>query len=287
MNKIIYIFITLSLLSFLSCEDAAEAEVTTIEREAKSQKVLKIGIVPQYASKRILSIWAPIVEELEAITGYTIEIVGTSSIPNFEGELAKGVYDIAYCNPYHSVIANKEQGYEALLSDGSKKLFGVLVVRKDDNIKDMAELNGETIAFPAPNALGASLLMRTELKQLYNLDIQPLYVKTHTNVYLNVMEGTTRAGGGVMRTFNELNDEIKGKLQIFHTTQKVPSHPIVLHPRLDSYVKASIKSAFLKLGETEKGKAMLSKIPINKIAETSQSEYDVLKNMGMEDFYVK
>ncbi len=277
----------ISMLILIGCKEEVETPVITGQETMTSKKVLTIGVVPQFSSKRILSIWTPIIEELEKATGYTVEIVGTSSIPKFEAELEKGTYDLAYCNPYHSVIANKQQGYESILFDGSKKLFGVLAVRSDDKIKDIKELNGETLSFPAPNALGASLLMRTELKNIHGIDITPLYVKTHTNSYLNVVEGKTRAGGGVMRTFNELSDDIKSKLRIFYSTQKVPSHPIVVHPRLDKEMVELIKTIFLDMGKTESGQSILAKVPIKKIEVTNQSSYDLLEDMGMENFYVK
>jgi phosphonate transport system substrate-binding protein len=286
MKIFINILFAISLIALGSCENPSDTEVVEVEK-VSSKKVLKIGIVPQFSSKRILSIWSPIIKELEIATGYSIQIVGTPSIPKFEAELAKGTYDIAYANPYHSVIANKQQGYEAILFDGSKKLFGVLAVRSDDEIKNIVDLNGEILSFPAPNALGASLLMRTELKNIHQLEIEPLYVKTHTNVYLNVVEGKTRAGGGVMRTFNELSDDIKAKLRIFYSTQKVPSHPIIVHPRVEASVVKILTEALLEMGTTENGKSMLAKIPIKEIKATEQSEYDLLEDMGMEDFYVE
>ncbi len=287
MKRILNVLLLLSLIVLISCETESVSTVEVTQDEVKAEKILTIGVVPQFSSKRILSIWSPIIESLEATTGYQIQIIGTPSIPAFEAELSKGTYDIAYCNPYHSVVANSQQGYEAILFDGSKKLFGVLAVKNDDDIKDIKELDGSTIAFPAPNALGASLLMRTELSQMHNIDIQPDYVKTHTNVYLSVVEGKTRAGGGVMRTFNELSDDIKNQLRIFYTTQKVPSHPIVVHPRLEADLVKQITTALLEMGSTEEGNAMLSKIPLKNITKTKQSAYDLLKNMGMEDFYMK
>ena len=234
--KLLNFTILFSCLIFLfsACNPNAESSTTTSEIEqAGTQKVLKIGVVPQFSPKRIITIWSPIIEELEQKTGYKFQIIGTPSIPEFEKEYQKGTYDIAYMNPYHSVVANQMQGYEAVLRDGTKSLFGVLVVKKEDNIRDIKELDGEKLSFPAPNALGASLLMRTELKTVHNIEIEPVYVKTHTNSYLSVLEGKTRAGGGVMRTFNELGDDIKNQLRIFYETQKTPPHRIVLHPRGD------------------------------------------------------
>jgi phosphonate transport system substrate-binding protein len=287
MIKKINYLVFVMLFTFLSC---TEQPSNKDKLEAVTQtdvKVFKVGIVPQFSAKRILSIWAPILEELEIKTGYKFQIVGISTIPEFEKEYEKGTFDMAYMNPYHSLVANKTQGYEAVLKDGSKFLFGVLAVKKEDPIKDISELNGEKISFPSPNALGASLLMRTELKTIQNIDIIPVYVNTHTDSYLSVLEGKTRAGGGVMGTFNELNDDIKNQLRIFYTTQKTPPHPIVMHPRVDKVVQEKIIGALLTMSQNEETKALFAKIPIENLVETSQAEYQVLEALGMEAFYVK
>lgn len=287
--KLLNFTILFSCLIFLfsACNPNAESSTTTSEIEqAATQKVLKIGVVPQFSPKRIITIWSPIIEELEQKTGYKFQIIGTPSIPEFEKEYQKGTYDIAYMNPYHSVVANQMQGYEAVLRDGTKSLFGVLVVKKEDNIRDIKELDGEKLSFPAPNALGASLLMRTELKTVHNIEIEPVYVKTHTNSYLSVLEGKTRAGGGVMRTFNELGDDIKNQLRIFYETQKTPPHPIVIHPRVDKQTREAVVNALLEMGSDEELNAYLEKIPIKKITKTTQEAYRMLEDLGMEKFYV-
>lgn len=287
--KLLNFTILFSCLIFLfsACNPNAESSTTTSEIEqAATQKVLKIGVVPQFSPKRIITIWSPIIEELEQRTGYKFQIIGTPSIPEFEKEYQKGTYDIAYMNPYHSVVANQMQGYEAVLRDGTKSLFGVLVVKKEDNIRDIKELDGEKLSFPAPNALGASLLMRTELKTVHNIEIEPVYVKTHTNSYLSVLEGKTRAGGGVMRTFNELGDDIKNQLRIFYETQKTPPHPIVIHPRVDKQTREAVVNALLEMGSDEELNAYLEKIPIKKITKTTQEAYRMLEDLGMEKFYV-
>lgn len=272
---------------FLSCENNTKKPEIAETEKIENSEVFKIGIVPQFSPKRILSIWSPILTELEAKTGYKFQIVGISTIPEFEGEYEKGTFDIAYMNPYHSIVANKTQGYEAVLKDGMKSLFGVLVVKKEDAIKEVKELDGEKLSFPAPNALGASLLMRTELKMIHNIDITPIYVNTHTNSYLSVLEGKTRAGGGVMRTFNELGDDIKNQLRIFYSTQKTPPHPIVVHPRVTAEAKRKIVEGLLEISQNEKTKGLLEKIPIKQLVKATQSEYKVLEDFGMENFYVK
>ena len=79
--------------------------------EKNADKVYSFGVVPQFDSRHIHSIWQPILEEIQQLTGLKFYLSGSSSIPEFEKEFAKGTFDFVYMNPYHILMANKKQGY--------------------------------------------------------------------------------------------------------------------------------------------------------------------------------
>ena len=137
------------------------------------------GIVPQFEARKLARIWEPIISEIERRTGYDFEIVGSPRIPEFEDSFREGEFDFAYMNPYHAIVAAQAQGYQPLIRDGGRELFGILVVRDDSDYQSVEDLEGQTIAFPAPNALGASLLIRSDLTNHHSIDFSPMYVSTH------------------------------------------------------------------------------------------------------------
>lgn len=252
------------------------------------EHVYKFGVVPQFEIRQLYRIWQPVLNYLEKETGYKFQLNGSQTIPDFENELIQGMFDIAYMNPYHLILSNKEQGYIPLIKDEANKLYGVLVVKKDSNISEVSQLDGKTIVFPAPNALGASLQMRQELTDIFHLKIIPRYVRSHDSVYLNVLFNTAIAGGGgVQKTLYQQPYEYREALHVIHKTKPVASHPVAIHPRLPVEVRNAIKSALLKLGQSKQGAALLAKIPIKHIGEAVMADYLFLKQMGLERFYVK
>ena len=255
--------------------------------ETSEAKTYSFGVVPQFSSERISRTWEPILELLEKETGLQFELNGSLDIPAFERNFTKGAFDFAYMNPYHAIVANKEAGYEPVLRDVGRKLYGILVAKKDNPIKKVEELAGKKVAFPAPNALGAALIPRAEFSTKFNIDVEEVYVSSHSSVYLNVILGLAEAGGGVQKTLQQQPSEIQGQLKIINKTAKVPPHPIVVHPRVDSELSAKLKQAFLEMGETIEGKELLSKIPMKVIGETSLEDYNVLLDMGLEKFYIQ
>jgi len=254
---------------------------------ADKKRVYSIGVVPQFEIRHIRKIWNPIIKEIEKNTGYKLKLIGSPTIPDFENEFNAGRFDFAYMNPYHILLAEKSQGYIPLVRDIGRKLHGILVVRKGSGINTIKDLNGKKIAFPAPNALGASLLMRANLKNDYGIDFNPVYVKTHSSVYLNVVVKQTDAGGGVQKTFNQQKNNIKGALRIIHRTPEVSPHPFAAHPRVSQEVSNNIKNTLLLLGNSETGKSLLSKIPMKKIGKAEINDYTSLKKYQLEIFHVK
>ena len=254
---------------------------------AEEGRVYTIGVVPQFDSRKILSIWRPILDEIEQQSGIRLRLQGSPSIPRFEKEFQAGKFDFAYMNPYHMLIAHNRAGYTPLVRDHGRKLHGILVVRKDDPINELADLQGKIVAFPAPNALGASLMMRAELQGEKKIDIETSYVKSHTSVYLNVVTGMAKAGGGVQKTLSQQPAEIRDQLRILHRTTKVAPHPLAVHPRVPARVAEQVQAAILAMGESDAGRALLGKIPMKQVGEATLDDYLPLEKLGLEPFYVE
>lgn len=276
-----YLFFVLFFLpAFTSLGVFADTEIP------KLKKVYTVGIVPQFNAQRIIEIWRPILDILEERTGVLLSLRGAPTIPLFEKEFSAGNFDFVYMNPYHVLLANKGQGYSPLVRDVGRSLHGVLVVRNDSVIKNVDELNNKKVAFPAPNALGASLLLRADFEDIFKIKVTPRYVLSHSSVYLNVVLGEADAGGGVQKTLSLQPAEIRQSLRVLYKTRDFSPHPFAVHPRVPKDVQEKIKAELLVLGTTEIGKKLLLEIPMKKIGEASMEDYKPLLKMGLERFYV-
>ncbi|WP_372879615.1 phosphate/phosphite/phosphonate ABC transporter substrate-binding protein [Spongiibacter marinus] len=253
---------------------------------SSNAEVYRVGVVPQFEAQRISLIWQPILNLLNAETGHEFRLEQSDSIPEFEKAFLRGDFDIAYMNPWHAVMAYESQQYRPILRDQSRKLRGILVVKKDGPIRSLEQLNGKSIAFPAPNALGASLLMRAELTREHGVNFTPRYVGTHSSAYLNVALGSAAAGGGVMRTLDEQSLALRNRLRILYQTQPVNPHPLVVHPRVPEELVNSLLRVFLTGSAAEKLATLLEQVPIRDAVESSIDDYLRLQDLGLRDFYV-
>jgi phosphonate transport system substrate-binding protein len=253
---------------------------------ARAADAYTFGVVPQYDQRQMFATWKPILNELEKRTGLSFRLVSTPTIPAFEKECLKGAYDFIYLNPYTLLKANKAVGYLPIIRDRTD-LRGILVVRKDSPVKSPAELNGKTIAFPAPNAIGASLLMRADLSNLYHIRFSPLYVTSHDSVYLHVAKGLTEAGGGVEKTLGEQKAAIRDTLKVIYQTRPIPSHPVAAHPRVTSRDAEKVRRAFMEMEATPGGRELLAKIPMNHPIPAAVNDYTPMMKWGLDAFWVK
>ncbi|MEK9775022.1 MAG: phosphate/phosphite/phosphonate ABC transporter substrate-binding protein, partial [Quisquiliibacterium sp.] len=163
----------------------------------------------------------------------------------------------------------------------------VLVVLADGPIKTIQDLNGKKVAFPSPNALGASLLMRADLDRLHKISIVPVWSQTHSSSYLNVALGITQAAGGVRSTLAAQKPELRDRLKVIYQTRSMPPHPVVGHPRVPAADRERVRQAFLDMGLSSNGAALLAKVPMKKPIPASVQDYQVLGEWGLESFYVK
>jgi phosphonate transport system substrate-binding protein len=245
-----------------------------------------LGVVPQFEQRKLFAIWKPIVDELGRRTGLDIQLAVTLSVPEFEDALDKGTFDFVYTNPYHVLRVSKRQGYIPLVRDQAP-LRGILVVRRDSPLTAVADLDGKTLAVPSPNALGASLLLRAELERLHRVRVDMVNAKTHSSVYLHVLNGLTAAGGGVQKTLAEQDAAIRDGLRVLYTTREMPSHPVAGHPRVPADVRQQVRQALLDMAATSAGQALLDKVPMPAPVATSLDDYLVMRKWGLESYWVE
>lgn len=222
-------------------------------------KALTLAVVPQFQAADVHRNWTPVIERIKQVTGLNVVLRITKDIPTFEDEFQAGQADLVYLNPYHQVMAHRAQGYVPLVRD-AQLLTGIVVVRKDDPIQSMAQLAGKEIAYPAPNAFGASLLVRSHLAEVDKVQTQPFYAKTHTNAYRQVIVGKSAAAGGVRATLEKEPEEVRAALRVLWETPGAAPHPLSAHPRVPAQQAQAIANAILKMAAEPQGQELLKAI---------------------------
>jgi len=244
-------------------------------------KTLTFGIVPQQSTKRLATLWTPILQQLSQQSELNIVFRTAKDIPTFELRLANGEYDIAYMNPYHYVVFSKSVGYNAIAKQKDKSIKGVIVSNSDNDIKSINDLEGARLAFPAPGAFAASILPRAELRK-NGISFTPVYVSSHDSVYLNVSKGFFSAGGGIQRTLNNMQDTVTSELTTIWQTAEYTPHAFATHPRLGQITRKKIVEALLHLNKSDQGQVLLKSINFKGLESAVDSDWDDVRALDIE-----
>ena len=274
------------LIGVLALSFLGVAQARCIGQSDSKIEPVSIAVVPQLPVATVHSQWAPLLQRLGQDIGLCFDLTINASIPEFETLLLRGKPDLAFANPYHVVMAHKKQNYIPLVADGKSLLTGIVVARKDSKFKNVADLQGQIVAFPAPNAFAASLLIRASLANK-GIKIQPQYVKTHTNVYRDVILGQAVAGGAVNNTLRKEPEEVKQMIQVIYETPGYRPHPLIAKSSLSPTLRNSITRGIIALGQTPEGAAMLDAVQLgNPITVTYEKDYAPLEKLGLEKYVV-
>jgi phosphonate transport system substrate-binding protein len=240
------------------------------------------GVVPQQSASRLAKLWAPVFTYVRKQTGIKLQFKTAKNIPEFEKRLAAGDYDFAYMNPYHFTVFNQDPGYRAVAVRKGQPIKGIMVVRKDSPIKSLSELEGQTLAFPAPAAFAASVLPRAQLS-LEKIAFTAKYVSSHDSVYLGVAKGLFPAGGGVKRTFNNTNPEVSDQLKILWTSKAFTPHAIAAHPSVDEKAFQLVQQTLVAMVNDPEGKALLTSLKIkNGLVAATDADWDDVRGLGID-----
>ncbi|CAH6781747.1 Phosphate ABC transporter substrate-binding protein [Vibrio chagasii] len=234
-------------------------------------KPLNFGIVPQQSAEKLARQWMPILQYISKEIGQEVRFATKSSIPLFEKELSKGSYDITYMNPYHYTVFSQSNGYIAIAKAKNKKIKGVIVVKKESDISTVQELEGKKLAFPSPDAFAASILSQSFLAQ-NNIDIEPVYVRSHDSVYHNIAQGNFVAGGGIYRTLNAMQPEVSDKLTVLWESKGYTPHAIAVGPHVSKDLRKRIQQAITSLENVHP--ELLSPLKIKGFEQAKDSDWN-------------
>ena len=266
----------LTILLFVGCSALAQQPQSGVAGNVE----YSLGIVPQQSSQKLATMWLPLIDYLNAQTGFSITFSTAKDIPTFEDRVAEQEYDLAYINPYHYVVFSDSANYVPLARDAHKRISGIIVVREDSPYTTLQQLHGATLAFPAPAAFAASIIPRGMLAK-ENISINAQYVNSHDSVYLNVINGLFPAGGGIIRTLEHLPKMQNEKLRILWRSQDFTPHALAVHSRVPEAHRKKILAALIALNDSAENAHLLRGINFSGFAEAQDSDWDDVRELGI------
>jgi phosphonate transport system substrate-binding protein len=249
---------------------------------AAEEKIsLSFGVGPQQSPTELAQRWVPLMRYLSEKTGYAIQFATAKDIPTYQEQMRAGQYDLALVNPVIYAMLHASVGYEAFAKEEDGNVTGVLVVRQDSPYKSINDLNGLTAAFPAPSAIGATVLPLKFLSEA-NVQVMPKYVVSLDSVYRSVAKNLFPVGGGELHTFDAIEPQVRNQLRILWTAPALPPPTFAAHPRVAKEVISRVLKVMEDMDQSAQGRELLKAINFKGFIAAKDSDFDVMRKLKLK-----
>lgn len=245
-----------------------------------ARKEYVVGIHPLHNPKRLAEVYGPVVDHLNAsIPQAHFRLEASRNYEEFDKKLLGGYFDFAMPNPYQT-LRSLEHGYRVFGKMGDDELFrGIILVRRDSGIREVADLKGKKVSYPALTALAATMMPQYYLHTHgldVNRDIENLYVGSQESSILNVLRGHVAAGATwpvPWITFQQEHPELAAQLEVKWQTETLPNNGWVVRKDVPPELAVAVGEALVGLADTEAGRDMLKRLGITRFEAANDDIY--------------
>lgn len=277
------LLVTILLFAIAACkqDDATSYNPTFSTQEILSGNDYIIGIHPLHNPERLHSIFSPLAEYLsQKIPNARFKIEASRNYAEFDRKLYAGEFAIALPNPYQTVNSLKH-GYKVFGKMGDDENFrGIILVRKDSGIKEVADLKGKAVSFPAPTALAATMMPQYYLQTNglnIKQDIEIRYVGSQESSIMDVYLGNVAAAATwppPWRLLSKERPELAAELYPIWQTASLPNNALVARGDVAPEVIAKVGKELFTLHENPQGRGILAAMGLSQFEEAEDKDYD-------------
>ena len=272
----------LILLLLAACDSADTRQYTPAFTSTPNASVKEyiFGVHPQRNPKKLRAVFGPLVNYINAQLPDAVLIFEASrNYAAYDEKQAKRQFDFVLPNQY-GTIQGIDSGYKVFAQMGNvNDARGLIVVRRDSDIKTVADLKGKKLSFPAPTALAATMLPKYFLyTQGLNVktDFESVYVGSMESSLMNIYRGDVAAGTTyppAWRDFNKLQPEIAAELKIIWETDVLPDVSVMARNDVPADLVARVAQIILTMHTTEQGRVVLQAMDLTQFKAASDADY--------------
>ena len=263
-----------------SNESLDNYQPTFSKQSPLNNKIYIVGIHPLHNPKRLFEVYAPIIDFIDAqLPDVELKLEASRNYEEFDKKLYSGHFDFAMPNPYQTVLSLRH-GYKIFAKMADDQDFrGIILVRKDSDIKQISDLKGKAVSYPAKTALAATMMPQQYLHTHglnVNTDIENCYVGSQESSIMNVLLGHVAAAATwpvPWKTFSAEHPDQAAQLEIKWQTESLPNNGWVVRNDIPAQLVEQFLQQLLNLQDSETGQKMLAAIPVSRFEAANEKTY--------------
>jgi phosphonate transport system substrate-binding protein len=280
----------LIVLALVACDHTDADKAVTPQFSATAPmpvagKVYIFAIHPLHNPVRLFEIYSPLISYLNRhIPDATFQLEASRNYEAFEKKLYERQFDFALPNPYQTLNA-LDHGYHVIAKMGDDEKFtGIILVRRDSGIKEVTDLKGKKVSYPARTALAATMMPQYFFQTHgldVNRDIENIYVGSQESSIMNVYLGNVAAGATwplPWEAFQKEHPEMAAELTVKWETGALINNGVVARDDVPEPLATQVAVLLNTLHSDEEGKAMLARIPLSRFELANDRRYLVIED---------
>jgi phosphonate transport system substrate-binding protein len=244
----------------------------------------QFAVCPLYNPARLIQSYQPLVFYLNGqLSGVHIRLEASRDYSTFERKMRTQRPEFILTNGWQTLRAINLSYHVMALAGSPKGAGGIFVVRKDSGIRDVADLKGKAISFPAPTSFAACMLPQYFLFEHridLSRDITSNYVGSQESSIMNAYAGITAAGATwpvPWRVFQHDHPQEASALRVAWETPPLVNYSVMARNDVSEEVEKKVTTLLVQLGETPEGREVLAGMETECFTRADNTDYDAVR----------
>jgi phosphonate transport system substrate-binding protein len=239
-----------------------------------------VGIHPLHNPKRLFQVYGPIIEFINRKLPHSqFKLEASRNYEEFDTKLYGGHFDLAMPNPYQTINSLKH-GYRVFGKMADDDEFrGIILIRRYSGIKEVTDLKGKAVSYPAKTALAATMMPQYFLQTHgidVNVDVENRYVGSQESSIMNVLLGQVAAGATwpvPWKAFVAEHPEQAAQLELKWQTEALQNNGWVARKDIPDELVHEFADVLFSLQDSEEGRKLLAAVPISRFEAADEQTY--------------
>jgi len=247
------------------------------------------GVHPLHNPQRLHEVFAPLTQYLsDNIDEASFSLEASRNYAAYDEKLYAKRFHFSLPNPFQTINAI-DKGYRVFAKMGDDENFrGIILIRKDSGIEKISDLIGQSISYPAPTALAATMMPQLYLQDhginvVTELDNR--YVGSQESSILNVQLGHTLAGATWPPPWEALRKErpeLSQELEIKWQTEPLINNGLVVLPEVPEAITLQVSALLLDLHNHDEGRQILKRMMLSRFEPANDTSYNKVRDFVIE-----
>jgi phosphonate transport system substrate-binding protein len=288
---------------FIGCgnhKDIKKVDLNKIEKLEENQqpiKRIKIGLVPEQDIRQLAARYEPLAEYLSKNINSKVVLVYLDSYGEVCDKFLYKQLDAAFFGSFSYVLTHAKAQVQPIARptyQGTSTYRGLIVVKEDSNIKNIADMKAKKLALVHRATYAGYLyplyyFRQQGINELERYFSKVIYTGSHDKAIFAVLRGEADIAAPKDLVYQRLikeNPVLARKLIVLSVSPPVPSNALCVSKDLDPILKTKLKDVLLNLNKKPEAKSVLESLGADKFIETRDEDYsglyEIIKILGID-----